>query len=152
MAASLQQRLGRFLCKKRRGDRAPASNPHLIRSDDGKAALWAGAIDDAWKLGKPRGRGGPWQGSGVKAGVPSDAYLATGYDQKRLILSHTSKAPVSFRVEADFSGTGAWAEVIQLSVVPGKPLEHRFPNAFAAYWLRLVAEKNSTATATFLYE
>ena len=88
----------------------------------------------------------------MKAGRPSDAYLATGYDQKRLILSHTSKAPVSFRVEADFSGTGAWAEVIKLSVGPGKPLEHRFPDAFGAYWLRLVAEKDSTATATFLYE
>ncbi len=133
-------------------DRAPASNPHIIRSNDGKAALWVGAIDDAWKLGKPRGRGGPWQDAVVKAGVPSDAYLATGYDQKRVILSHTRNEPVSFRVEADFSGTGDWAEVIKLSVGPGKPLEHRFPDAFGAYWLRLVAEKDSTATATFLYE
>jgi hypothetical protein len=26
---------------------------HILRSDDAKAALWAGAIDDLWKLGKP---------------------------------------------------------------------------------------------------
>lgn len=133
-------------------DRAPAGNPHIIRSNDGKAALWAGAIDDAWKLGKPRGRGGPWQDSVVKAGVPSDAFLATGYDQKRVMVSHTSKEPVTFRLEADVCGTGVWTEVIQLSVPPGKPLEHRFPDAFGAYWFRLTSEKDSTATATFVYE
>jgi hypothetical protein len=88
----------------------------------------------------------------VKAGVPSNAYLATGYDQKRLIHSHTSKEPMNFRLEADFSGTDAWVEVIQLSVGAGKPLEHRFPEAFGAYWLRLIAEKDSTTTATLVYE
>jgi hypothetical protein len=36
------------------------SSPHIIRSDDGKAAVWAGTIDDLWKLGKPSGTGGPW--------------------------------------------------------------------------------------------
>jgi len=37
-------------------------NRHIIRSEDGKAALWVGAIDDLWTLGKPVGTGGPWQG------------------------------------------------------------------------------------------
>ena len=32
-------------------------SPHIIRSDDGKVAVWAGAIDDLWKLGKPTGTG-----------------------------------------------------------------------------------------------
>ena len=26
-------------------------------SDDGKTALWVGAVDDVWRLGKPRGFG-----------------------------------------------------------------------------------------------
>lgn len=34
----------------------PKSNPHIIRSDDGTVALWAGVVDDLWKLGKPRRR------------------------------------------------------------------------------------------------
>ena len=67
-------------------------------------------------------------------------------------MSHQSRQPVTFRVEADFTGTGIWTEVIKLNVPPGQPLEHRFPDAFGAYWLRLVAEKDSTATASFLYE
>lgn len=129
-----------------------AAGDHLIRSDDGKCALWVGAVDDLWSLGKPRGTGGPWRDSAVRAGVASDAYLATGYDQKRLTLSHTAKAAVTFRVEADFTGTGSWVEVIKLSVPPGAPLEHRFPNAFGAYWLRLIAEQDTIATATLTYE
>lgn len=124
----------------------------IIRSADGQCALWVGAVDDLWALGKPRGSGGPWRDSKVKAGVPSDAYLATGYDRKRLTLSHQSLEPVTFRVEADFTGTGDWAEVTKLTVPPGEWIEHRFPDSFGAYWLRLVADKDSTATANFLYE
>ena len=125
---------------------------HIIRSDDGRCALWVGAVDDLWALGKPRGVGGPWRATPVQAGVPSDAYLATGYDQKRLTLSHTGSEAVIVRVEADFTGTGTWAEVTRLNVPRGKPLDYRFPEAFGAYWLRLVADKNTTATATFTYE
>lgn len=28
------------------------NNPHVIVSKDGKAAVWAGVIDDLWKMGK----------------------------------------------------------------------------------------------------
>jgi hypothetical protein len=128
------------------------NNDHIIRSDDGKCALWVGAVDDLWSFGKPRGSGGPWRETRVKAGVPSDAYLVTGYDKKRLTLSHSASEPTTFRVEADFTGTGNWSKVIELNVQPGKPLEYRFPDAFGAYWLRLVADKDTTATALFTYE
>jgi hypothetical protein len=77
-------------------DSAPRNNPHIIRSDDGKAAVWAGAIDDVWKLGKPRGDGGPWKNSPVKAGQPSDPYLMTGYDRKSVKLSHNGEGTVGF--------------------------------------------------------
>src|SRR5690554_8237578 len=50
-------------------------NPHIIVSEDGKAAVWAGVIDDLWKLGKPTGIGGPWKDTSVKADEPSDPYL-----------------------------------------------------------------------------
>lgn len=131
---------------------ADATGEHVVRSDDGKTALWLGAVDDLWQLGKPRGLGGPWRDTAVKAGVASDPYLATGYDKKRLSISHTSAQPVSFRVEADFTATGAWTPVAKLEVAAGKPTEHQFPDAFGAYWLRIVPEADTTATATFTYE
>lgn len=48
---------------------APKSNLHVIRSADGKAAIWAGAIDDLWSLGKPVGHGRPWFGNSVEKGL-----------------------------------------------------------------------------------
>ncbi len=127
-----------------------AKSSRIIRSADGQCALWVGAVDDLWQFGKARGVGGPWKDSAVLAGVPSDAYLATGYDRKRLTL--TSSVAASFRLEADFTGTGTWSEVKKLDVPPGEPLEYQYPEAFGAYWLRLVADHDTKATATFTYE
>ena len=129
-----------------------AKGGRIIRSDDGKAALWVGSLDDLWRFGKPRGLGGPWADSAVQAGVPSDPYLVTGYDRKRLTLSHAGRQALHFRMEADFTGDGEWAEVAKLTVQPGQRLEYLFPDAFDAYWLRLIADQDTTATATFSYE
>jgi hypothetical protein len=133
------------------GVRHDATGEHIIRSDDGKCALWVGAVDDLWQLGKPRGTGGPWFGAAVKANEPSDAYLATGYDEKRLTLSHESTGVVNFKVQADFTGTGEWRDVVTLAVKPGERREYDFPNAFAAYWFRVVAASDTVATAQFDY-
>ncbi len=135
-------------------DAGAAAGEHIIRSDDGKVALWAGAVDDLWKLGKPRGTGGPWNNTAVKAGVPSDPYLATGFDRKKLTLSHQHGGLVRIRVEADFTGTGTWAPVFgsSLRVKPNEPFEQKFSDGFSAYWLRLVADQDTIATATFSYE
>jgi hypothetical protein len=131
---------------------APVGNPHILRSDDGKTALWAGAIDDVWKLGKPRGSGGPWRDTAVKSGVASGPFLMTGYDRKRLTLAHSAAVPVTLRVEVDIAGTGLWVPYREFAVAPGQPLEHTFPDAYAAYWVRLVANRDTIATATFNYD
>jgi hypothetical protein len=132
------------------GVAAEAKGEHIIRSDDGKVALWVGAVDDLWQLGKPRGTGGPWHETSVKAGQPSDPYLCAGYDRKRLTLKTRTTTTVT--VEADFTGTGVWSEVVRLKVAAGDSLEHQFPAAFGAYWVRLVSDADTTATATFTYE
>jgi hypothetical protein len=129
----------------------PATNAHVIRSTDGKAAVWAGAVDDLWRLGKPVGVGGPWKDTVVAAGVPSDPYLLTGYDQKALTLSHTAATPVRLRVEVDLTGTGQWVTYRDFEVSAGKKLEHTFPAAYQAYWLRVVADTPTTATAWLTY-
>ena len=133
------------------GITADAKGERIIRSEDGKCALWVGVVDDLWSFGKPRGHGGPWWETAVKANAPSDAYLATGYDQKRLTLSHTGNVTVTFTVEADFTGTGIWTEVVSLSVNPGESRQHTFPDAFGAYWLRVTASADTRATAQFDY-
>jgi len=124
----------------------------VVRAPDGKAALWLGVADDLWQLGKPRGQGGPWNQTRVQAGVPSDPYLMSGYDRKRLVLTHDHTEPVPVRVEVDITGTGQWRPYATFTVQPRQPFEHEFPAPFAAYWVRTVALKPATATAIFMYE
>ncbi|HIQ20976.1 MAG TPA: hypothetical protein EYH34_07045 [Planctomycetes bacterium] len=123
---------------------------HVFSADDG-TGLWFGAIDDLWKLGKPVGRGGPWYDSPVKAGEPSDPYLMTGYDRKRLALSHDQPTAVSFTLEVDFDHR-YWRPFGQLRVPPGKELHYEFPEGFHAHWIRLTADRDCRATAVFTYE
>jgi hypothetical protein len=122
-------------------------NSHIVRSDDGKAALWVGTIDDIWKLGKPRGKGGPWKDTKVKAGTPSDPFLMTGFDRKTLSLATAS--PTDVKVEIDLTGAGEWVEY-QTFKVAGT-LQHEFPAAFHAYWVRFSTAADTVATAQVDY-
>lgn len=126
-------------------------NEHIVISDDGNAAVWVGAIDDLWKMGKPAGQGGPWKDSEVKAGVPSDPYLTGFYDKKELTLSHKSDVPVTFTVEADPTGCGDWMKWQTVTVNPGKEWEYTFPDGFQARWIRFVSDKDAVATAWLNY-
>jgi hypothetical protein len=131
---------------------ASATNAHVIRSTDGKAAVWAGSVDDLWSLGKPVGIGGPWQETAVQAGAPSEPYLLTGYDRKKISLSHTSAEPVRIRVEVDLTGNGQWVTYRSFEVAAGQTTTHNFPASYQAYWLRTVAESPATATAQLTYD
>ncbi len=126
-------------------------NPHIIRSDDGKAALWAGSIDDLWAFGKPRGKGGPWFETPVKKDQPSDPYLFAGFDKKTLTLSHNSAEPVTFTLQMDLSGMAEWATTETFTVAPDEALTHDFPEGYSAYWLRLIPSSDTTATAQLSY-
>jgi hypothetical protein len=129
-----------------------ASGPRIVRSDDGKAAVWVGAIDDLWRLGRPTGTGGPWKDSTVGAGVPSDPYLFAGYDRRRLELSHAGAEPVAVAIELDLTGFGLWVPWKTVTVPPGAGVTETFPAELQARWVRLTADHAVTATARFVYE
>jgi hypothetical protein len=131
---------------------AGKGNEHVIVSDDEKAAVWAGAIDDLWQLGKPTGNGGPWKNTEVRAGEYSDPYLIGFYDQRRLELSHTSAKPVTFDIEVEPVGHGPWMTYQQVTLKPGETYNHQFPAGFEARWIRFRANQNTTATAWLVYE
>lgn len=141
---------GLFIMSGIKPDAKPSE--HILLSDDGKAALWAGAIDDLWKLGKPRGEGGPWKATKVKAGQKSDPYLMWAYDQRTLTLSHDQNEPVSFHIELDLTGTGLWVTHKNHEVSPGEETALIFDPAIQARWLRVTADKACAATAWLKYE
>jgi len=130
-------------------DRSTESE-HIFRSADGKAAVWAGVIDDLWKLGKPRGTGGPWKNTAVQADEASDPYLMTGYDQKSVKIQ--SAADCRIRLEVDVDGTGLWIPYQTFDLKAGDSLQHEFPEGFSAYWVRAIADADTTATLMFRYE
>jgi len=87
----------------------------------------------------------------VAADAPSEPYLLTGYDHKALTLSHTSPSTVRMRVEVDLTGTGQWVTYGIYDVPSAKGLDHSFPEGYQAYWLRVIAESPTTATAWLTY-
>ena len=128
------------------------NNPHVVVSQDGRAAVWAGVIDDLWKLGKPSGRGGPWKDSSVKAQQPSDAYLIGGYDRRSVSLSHQAKETVTFTIEVEPVGHGPWMRYQQVSVGAGETYEYEFPESFQSRWIRFTTDKSTKATAWLVYD
>jgi hypothetical protein len=127
-------------------------NSHIIVSGDRKAAVWAGVIDDLWKLGKPVGHGGPWKNSEVKAGEHSDPYLIAFYERKHLQLSHTGNKSVGFTIEADPCGNGSWMSYSKITVGPGQIYEYDFPENFSARWIRFKCDSDCNATAFLEYK
>ncbi|MGN7721654.1 hypothetical protein [Chitinophaga sp. 22620] len=131
---------------------ANTKSSRIIRSADGKAAVWAGVIDDLWKLGKPTGKGGPWSSAAIKAGEPSDPYLIGFYDQRSLQLSHKANAPVSFTIEMDPVGNGVWMKYRTVTVKPGQAFVHKFPEGVQARWIRFTGGTDCEATAMLEYK
>ena len=129
-----------------------SGNEHLIRSEDGEAAVWVGAIDDLWKLGKPTGQGGPWKDAEVKANEPSDPYLIGFYDQRSLQLSHQSDQSVTFTIEVEPVGHGPWMVYQEVTVAPGETFEHQFPDHFQSRWIRFRSDRDCEATTWLEYK
>ncbi|HHX39794.1 MAG TPA: sulfatase, partial [Armatimonadetes bacterium] len=123
---------------------------HIFRSSDGRVALWFGHIDDLWQLGKPVGKGGPWLQTPVSPGEPSDPYLMTGYDRKRLDLSHGAETEVVFQIEVD-ADHHAWHAYQEVRVPAGQVVTHHFPEGYSAHWIRFRVDRPCRATAILTY-
>ena len=127
---------------------AGADNPFHGEPQSG---IWFGKTDDLWRFGKPRGWGGPWWRTPVRAGVPSDPFLMTGFDRKVLHLSHAARDTLAFTVEIDFLGDGSWHVYDTFRVPAGGYAHHEFPNGFSAHWVRVTADTDAVATGHFHY-
>ncbi|MCB1132135.1 MAG: hypothetical protein KDN05_13470, partial [Verrucomicrobiae bacterium] len=129
-------------------DDAPASDK-VVRNADGSAALWLGEIDDLWRMGEPRGTGGPWKDTAVAANAASDPYLMYGYDRKELTLTAADATTIS--VEVDFLADNTWSTYQTFNLAAGETFTHVFPAGFHAHWVRVKSSAATTATAQFTY-
>lgn len=125
---------------------------HYFAAPDGGPGVWLGDIDDLWKLGKPRGHGGPWRHAAVQADEPSDPYLMAGYDHKTLELSHDAPGPVKIIIEVDFAASGSWHPFQAFEVPGGQTVNYEFPAGYSAQWIRARCDKACGATVQLNYE
>ncbi len=126
----------------------PASE-HVIQSNDRKTVLWAGGVDDLWKLGKPIGNGGPWKTTAVKANVASDPYLMNGFDKKKMTLK--ADRDCTIRVEIDFDLLSGFHHYNSFELKSGQEIGYEFPTGFAAHWIRFVSSNDAIVTAWLEY-
>ncbi len=129
-------------------DAAPASN-QVVKNEDGSAALWLGEVDDLWRMGEPRGHGGPWKNTEVAANAASDPYLMFGYDRKELTLKATEATTIT--VEVDFLAENEWSPYKTFDLAAGETITYLFPEGFHAHWVRVRSSDATTATAQFKY-
>ncbi len=128
-----------------------AMGEHILCSDDRKAALWLGNVDDLWRFGAPRGEGGPLLNSEVTAGRASDPYLIYGYRHREVLLRHDRPEDVRFTLDVDVVGDGTFMPYTEAIVPAGEGLTYAFPDAFAAHWVSVRVGADCLATAWFRY-
>jgi len=116
-----------------------------------QSGFWFGSVDDLTAFGAPTGWGAVWRDDLVRAGVPSDPFLMTGFRDKGLHLWHDSSQLVNFVVEVDPLGDGRWRTYRSFPVKPGGYEHHEFPSGFSAHWVRVTTDVNCKATAHFIY-
>lgn len=131
-------------------ERNATKSEHIYKNKEKTAGIWAGAIDDLWKLGKPVGVGGPWKNTSVKCDVLSDPYLMTGYDKKKLTLKADKDTNITVWVKiSHYIDDILPYKEFQLKA--GEEIEYNFPEGFSAHWVYLSADKDCTATGQFTY-
>lgn len=130
-------------------DNASPSNGQSPTTAEPQSGIWMGKTDDLWQFGKPKGWGGPWWQESVKAGVPSDPYLMTGFEHKCIELSHNAGREIKFDIELDLHGHGKFVKYRTLSTATA--LIEVFPTGLSAHWMRVVSDTDCTASAQLHY-
>jgi hypothetical protein len=127
-------------------------NERVIRSEDSQLAVWTGVVDDLWKLGRPKGKGGPWTESKVAINEVSDPYLFGGYDQRTLLITNHGEQKLLVQIEVDPTGSNDWHHLQQLEILPSGSHLQKFDLSINAKWIRFVALSPGIVTTELLYD
>ncbi|MFF9144947.1 hypothetical protein ACF1BN_08835 [Streptomyces sp. NPDC014861] len=83
--------------------------------------------------------------------MPSDPFLMTGSDKKCVHLENLGAEEATFTVEVDVHGHGRFGAVAQVAVPAGQLPTHVIPSGFSAHWVRIVSDRDTTASAQLFH-
>ncbi|MHA3771119.1 hypothetical protein ACXR0O_06215 [Verrucomicrobiota bacterium sgz303538] len=113
--------------------------------------LWFGTVDELKKWGPGAGWGGVWLGDKIKAGQVSDPFHFAGYGPRTLHLAQASSQPVTFTLEINKGQRDQWEPLEKITVPPEGYVARVFPAETPGEWVRVIADKDCTASAYFHY-
>jgi len=100
--------------------------------------------------GKPYAFGSIWMNDSINAGVPSEAMLINGYENRVIHLTQNTGKDVIFKLETDISGNNQWTELARITVPAVGYAYYLISSKLDAQWLRIVPDtKIKLASATF---
>ncbi len=102
------------------------------------------------QLGPALGRGAVWVRDPVPAGETSDSFLFAGYAHRSLHLAHDETAPVTFLLEVDLRGNGAWTPLRSVEVPARGNVWTSFAPTENGAWIR-VRPGRACARATAIF-
>jgi hypothetical protein len=103
------------------------------------------------QFGPAAATGAVWLRDAVKANVPSDPFLFSGFARRGLHLAHTDSEPLVFTLESD-PGDGTWKKLRDVTV-PAQGYEWvDLPAQENAAWIRIRTNRDAAkVTAAFHY-
>jgi len=75
----------------------------------------------------------------------------TGFEHKCIHLKHDAAGDVTFTIELDFMGHGQFSPYTTVQTGPHGYACHVFPDGLSAHWVRVVADRDCTATVQLHY-
>jgi len=120
---------------------ADTESDRIFRSDDGKAAVWAGTVDELWQLERVRGGGFLAKETLLKAGVPSTPLLVTATPDLTYDIESSAATDITFEVDVD--GTGLW---LPFETVNIESSSAKGELSVGAYWIRMKSSNEATVT------
>ena len=115
------------------------------------SAPWFGQLADLEKWGAPAGFGGLWLHDSASASLASDPFFVRGFSQRILHLKHSTAVPVTFAVQYDAGGSGAWQVLTNVTVPANGYAWYLLPPTLEAMWLRLVPASDATDVTAYLH-
>jgi hypothetical protein len=113
--------------------------------------LWFISPETPDQLGPNNAEGAVWISENIKAGEVSEPFLYAGWDIRSAWIYNEGKLPVSFSFEIDKKGDNTWERLKTISLKADEAANVPFPSNETGEWIRVSADKTTTATIHFSY-